>query len=346
MTTPTAPQLPLPLADVPRERGWWRLGLAVLIAVTVPLVAQLRVSVPVEQTILLIAPVMAACALAAWVGGGRVLMLVAWGVLAAWMLLQRPAGAGAFDALSRGWALLLAGAFGVVSITNRRSAFLPRALMTLGLATAVGLLVVLATGGQFGDLGRSIADEFGRRLEIVSGEFAARAQTEEWRSFVSKYPGAGELVAQGERQIPLLAGLAMSFFPALLALESLALLALGWALFHRSSRTRVGPPLRRLAEFRFNDQLVWGMVLGITILVLPSLDEARGIGRNLVLFFGALYALRGLGVLSWFLAPGKPTPVLLVVASVVAGPVVGIFTLGLGLVDTWIDWRGRMRPAS
>jgi hypothetical protein len=59
-----------------------------------------------------------------------------------------------------------------------------------------------------------------------------------------------------------------------------------------------------------------------------------------------LYALRGLGVVSWFLAPGRPTPALLTLAACFAGPVAGLFALGLGLADTWIDWRGRLRPAT
>src|SRR3712207_8406043 len=32
----------------------------------------------------------------------------------------------------------------------------------------------------------------------------------------------------------------------------------------RVSRARIGPPLAPLREFRFNDQLVWGLVAGIT----------------------------------------------------------------------------------
>ena len=94
-------------------------------------------------------------------------------------------------------------------------------------------------------------------------------------------------------------------FPSLLALESLAVLALAWGLYHRVSRARIGPPLAPLKEFRFNDQLVWGLVAGITAVAVPTLTAFRVVGLNLLMFFGALYALRGLGVLTWFFAPGR-----------------------------------------
>ena len=154
------------------------------------------------------------------------------------------------------------------------------------------------------------------------------------------------MMDQGEAQLRTVPPLSARLFPALLALESLAALGLAWSLYHRASRTRIGAPLRRLSEFRFNDQLVWGVVLGVTLLVVPTLRDARGLGLNLVGFFGVLYALRGLGVLDWFLAPRGVVRLLFFIAIFLAWPVVSVFSLGLGLGDTWIDWRGRARPAA
>jgi hypothetical protein len=65
-----------------------------------------------------------------------------------------------------------------------------------------------------------------------------------------------------------------------------------------------------------------------------------------LLFFGVLFALRGLGVLVWFLAPGRVMTVVLVVFSVVFWPVVMIVSAGLGLGDTWFDWRRASRQRS
>src|SRR5439155_3566679 len=149
------------------------------------------------------------------------------------------------------------------------------------------------------------------------------------------------------------AGLAV--FPALLALQSLAALAIGWATYHRLGRARLGAPLGQLKEFRFNDQLVWGLIVGLTIVLLPTLAAMRGIGSNLLVFFAALYAVRGLGVLTWFMAPGALAitlgvgfvmllwPVLNVIA-VLAFMMLGVTAVALGLGDTWADWRNRARP--
>jgi hypothetical protein len=77
----------------------------------------------------------------------------------------------------------------------------------------------------------------------------------------------------------------------------------------------------------------------------------------LLLFFGALYAVRGLGVLSWFMAPGALAVTATVgfamllwpVLNVIAGlgfMALGIAAFGLGLGDTWADWRSRARSTT
>jgi hypothetical protein len=136
--------------------------------------------------------------------------------------------------------------------------------------------------------------------------------------------------------------------PALLSLESLAALSLAWGLHHRLSRARIGPPLGSLKSFRFNDQLVWGLVVGVTIVILPSLASLRVVGLNLLVFFGALYALRGLGILRWLAS--ERVAVVSVVGLAVLLPFVGLgllaatlsgVALAIGLGDTWGDWRNR-----
>ena len=133
----------------------------------------------------------------------------------------------------------------------------------------------------------------------------------------------------------------------MLVLQSVAALALAWALYHRSGGTPLGPPLAPLRDFRFNDQLVWGLVAGFVLLVLPGVPGARLLGTNVLVFLGALYALRGLGVLWWFLKPGRAMTALLVLVTIVAFPVAVpamlSFALGLGVIDTWLDWRTRAR---
>ena len=70
--------------------------------------------------------------------------------------------------------------------------------------------------------------------------------------------------------------------------------------------------------------LVWGMVAGLVLVALPFSGPVRDAGLNLLLFFGVLFALRGMGVLVWFLAPGRVMTVVLFLFSVLFWPVVVI----------------------
>jgi uncharacterized protein YybS (DUF2232 family) len=310
------------------------------------MVSYLRMLVPIEQTILLIAPSMAACALVGWMLGGRLWLAVIWTGLAGWMLMTPVSGSGAYDALARGWALLLAASFGIVSAVSARRAFLSRALSATAIAFAIALALMVFARLEPDSVVRHVSDELQRRLDATTAQLNAASGTPEWREFVQKYPGTASVMDQAQKQLRAIPPVTVVLFPALLAIESLAMLALAWSLYHRASRTRIGAPLRPLSEFRFNDQVVWGLVLGVTLLVVPTLQEARGIGLNLAVVFGLLYALRGLGVLDWFLKPRGATRLLFFIAMFLALPVVGIFSLGLGLGDTWIDWRARARPTT
>ncbi|MGQ0538120.1 MAG: hypothetical protein ACT4R6_04170, partial [Gemmatimonadaceae bacterium] len=80
-------------------------------------------------------------------------------------------------------------------------------------------------------------------------------------------------------------------------------------------------------------------------LVLPSFSGLRDVGLNLLFFFGALYALRGFGVLAWYFASHRVGFAFVLIVAVLALPLTSLFSLGVGLGDTWLDWRGRPRPA-
>lgn len=330
----------------PREHGWRRVILVLLLALSVPMVAIFRLIVPIEQTIVLIAPAMAVCALLGWMAGGRFWLAAIWMGLAFWILATGRPAAGAFDLLARGWATILAASFGIVSAATPRRGFFSRALSATALSFTVGAMVLLGTGSSPATVARRVADELGRRLTASEAEWQAREASAEWKELSQRYPAAAAMVGEGESQLRSIPAATERLFPALLALESLAALGLAWSLYHRASRTRIGPALQPLREFRFNDQLVWGIVLGVTLMVVPTLQEARGLGLNLTAFFAVLYALRGLGVLDWFLAPRGVARMLFFIAIFLAWPVVSVFSLGLGLGDTWIDWRGRARPAA
>ncbi len=340
--------------QAPAERGWGKLLLALAAFLFIPWMPPLRALLPVEETLLLLLPALAACCLVGWWAGGRFVLAVIWVGLAAWALAQ-PAVPGSFYNLVRGWSLLLAGAFGLVCLFSGQRPLFPRALATLTLA--LGLVLVMSARGPLTPTRakEAVQAEFARRNAESMATF--RTFVKEHPEVVQKMPQVASLPDEFEKQLNLVAETGTGLFPALLLLESLMALALAWATYHRLSRTRLGVPLGHLKDFRFNDQLVWGLIAGLAIVFVPALDFLGGTGRNLLVFFGALYAVRGFGVLSWFLAPGALAVTLLVGFAMLWWPVLNavavlgfmllaLAAFGLGLGDTWADWRRRARPTT
>jgi hypothetical protein len=119
---------------------------------------------------------------------------------------------------------------------------------------------------------------------------------------------------------------------------------LAWALYHRLSRARIGAALAPLRRFTFNDQLIWALVAGIAMIVLPTLAGMGPMGRNLILFVGTLYVLRGFGIYAWLVS--RRTGVVSVFVAIAAFPfslLTVLPALGLGVTDTWANWRERIR---
>lgn len=328
-------------ASAPRERGWWRLVVAVLAFLLVP-ASPMRAAVPVEQTFVLLVVAFAACALVGWWAGGRLGLALVWAALAV-LVLTAPAVT-SFDRVSRGWALLLGASFGLVCVFGRQRAFFGRALSALGVALVVGLLAMATSGTSPLELRAMVEGELSRRSAEYLATVRDGASSPDWQRFVQTNPGAASLVADGEPQMRALVTGGTLVFPAMLALESLVALALAWSLYHRVSRARLGPPLARVKDFRFNDQLVWGLIVGLVVVLLPSLAGLRPVGTSLLVFFGALYALRGFGVLAWFVSPQRAWLVPVIGVALVTLPFATAVALGLGLGDTWLDWRTRGQP--
>ena len=331
-------------APAPRELGW-RGPILALVALTLLPITPLRVVTPIEQSIILLIPALAACALVAWWNGGRPGLAVVWVLLAGWTLSRPATGATPqFDALARGWSLIVAASFGLVCCLAGARAFFTRALAAVAIALAIGLLVVVVGRGD--GVRDTVLGELTTRATQTTASFeAAMNASPRWKEVTTRDSSAALMTLSTIKVIHAGAVAATGVFPALLGLESLLVLALAWALFHRLSRVRIGVPLAPLREFRFNDQLVWGVLLGATALVLPTLDMFRAVGWNLLLFFGGLYAVRGLGVLAWFLSPGRLLVTVLVLLLFMF-PLLGALAFGLGLGDTWLDWRNRARPAT
>lgn len=329
------------VTEQPARQPWRRLVLATAAFILLPLVPHFRAMVPIEQTILLVIPAVAACALAGWRNGERLAFAAIWTVVAVWMLTQSAGPPGSsYDFMVRGWALLLAACFGMSAIFATGSSFFPRALASIGVAIIIALGIAANRPGGIDRIAEVARTEFGRRNAETLARLQQGAESKDFQKMVDRSPSLGPLVASSEAQLKSLPKYSTMLLAALLGIESLAALALAWAFYHRFAVNPVGPPLGKLKEFRFNDQLIWGLAVGLTILLLPDFVDGRNAGLNLLVFFGFLYVIRGFGIMAW-MTRGRIFMVVLVITTLLAWPVVGLFALGLGLGDTWLDWRKR-----
>lgn len=335
----------------PREHGWRWLLLALVVFLFVPAIPPLRAMLPIEQTYLLLGAALASCSWLGWRQGGRLALALAWSAVAVWLLARPMAGGSEYAAFARSWALLLAAGFGILGVVASRRTFLVRGLGTVAVTLLVAFSALALVGSGPTRLGRVVSAELSDRVESTVGALRARTTTPEWESLVEENPASAQAVTQMmdavEGQLRRLAPLGGTLFLALLAFESLAALALAWSLYHRLARARIGPPLGKLKEFRFDDQMVWGVVAGLVMVLVPRLAGWKTFGLNLLAFFGALYGLRGLGVIVWFVV--SPSWLLgLVVVTMLTALVLPLWTIpvGLGLGDTWWNLRRRVRPTN
>ena len=239
------------------------------------------------------------------------------------LLLLAGAGVGLQDAgplwyIERGWALLLAGGFtlGTAFAPHRR--VLDRSLAAVAIAgvTVAGL----------GMLRPSLLTELDWR---ISGQFSEAAAVYDLDTL-----GGRSVAGAMDRAVRVWEAV----YPALLALASISALGIvGYILGRIRGDVRPLPPLR---EFRFGDHLVWALVLGLALLVLPVGAWAERAGGNMVTIMGGLYVLRGLAVLVWVGASvprsGWTIGVWVLVALILYPATVGA-ALVLGISDTWLD---------
>ncbi len=263
---------------------------------------------------------------------GRRAMAVLVASLAAILVLGEPADSGLWS-LERGWGLLLGGWFAALTMSRPRAHFSSRAIGAVTGAFLVMVLFLLVRPGGWEIVDWTVTSRMEEGIatalevmRLVRGEDALP------QAFMTAVLETARV--QGR------------IFPAMLGLASLAGLGVAWWLYLRLARREdrgVGP----LEEFRFNDQLVWVLITGLTLFLLGSSDGVARAGVNAMVFMGGLYVLRGAGVVV-FLSGGVSVlgVLLLCVGMIFLAPVIIAGAMFIGLGDTWLDLRKRAGAAS
>jgi len=248
--------------------------------------------------------------------------LIIVGLLGATFLLRGPADV--LTDFARGWALILGAWFLIAVIVLRRGRFLSRGLLALFGAAGTIAGIAALWPAPFIELDTRI------RLRLTTG-------IEPYITAASGREG-GELLVEAIRQGAEVQAL---LFPALIAIASLSGLAVAWWAYRRLA-VQDREALNPLADFRFSDGLVWVLIVGLLLVLLPVGGMAVRAGSNLLAFMGTLYALRGVAVL--LVLAGMPGPfglALAIVIGVLLYPMVMAATFIIGLTDTWLDIRRR-----
>ena len=158
--------------------------------------------------------------------------------------------------------------------------------------------------------------------------------------------GAGDdaLVVQLEALFDSIIPLMVDFFPATVAVQMLAGLALATALCRRLAPA-AGVTWGKFRDFRFSEHLGWIAVVALAIVLLTKAATLKLMAANVLVVAGLLYALRGAAV-AWFGltltgGPGLLTRGLIAFSVVFMLPVILIGTIFIGVVDAGLDLRRR-----
>lgn len=266
------------------------------------------------------------------------------GPLAGLLLLTRPGG-------FRSWAwtilalLLALGAFAVGGDSSAQltvqaaglvftGAFLAAMLWRPGpafpRAAAAGLLTAVTITAGAGILG----------ITWDAFRFSVQLQFRDALAFVT----AGSTMSPDQiTSIQAFSDLLAGVFPALALLGALAGGSLAAALAAHVSGA--GPRPAPFAAFRFNDQFIWGAVLTLGLVLLRPAGPWLPLVTNVLVVWMGLYVARGAAVVlalwtGWSLA----LRIALCMVAVLLLHFALSALLGLGLADTWLDFRRRFRP--
>ena len=226
--------------------------------------------------------------------------------------------------LERGWALLLGGCFFGLSIARPKMKISDRVLKAVfGALVLVAILMTLMSGAW------NIVDW------VISDRIRATVAQ------VIALGGSEGLAPALITALYQTAEVQILIFPALTALASISALLLSWWLFIFFSG-RSEEAFGSVKKFRFNDHLIWMLVVGLFLLFTRWSEPLQRLGSNAVVFIGALCAVRGAAVIVFitggfsFLGYAMTFLGLVIVPPIVLGGAVLI-----GIADIYLDFRKR-----
>lgn len=228
----------------------------------------------------------------------------------------------------RAWALFAGGAFVAVTVVWSGRSTVLRGVVSVAVAFAAIAFYGLLDPGLLAELDWWVDRRLATAASSALGLLGDVGGVPEEQAFVRLVRGQGLL------------------YPAALALASLAALALARFVVERLSGREEA--LGQFREFRFSDHLVWVLVIGLGLFLVPAGDAVARLAENALLFMGGLYLVRGVAVLFWIGAATVTSgwaAALWIVAGVLLYPVAVVAALLLGLGDTWVDVRRRVAAA-
>lgn len=193
---------------------------------------------------------------------------------------------------------------------------------------------------------------FGLTMANLRASFIAQYWAT-WRTLRPELPQTPPILGQADpaassdlaHQLTLWLHEASMVIPGALAVAALGGGYLAWKWYWQLSSHPVGESPRPFVDLRFNDHLIWLLIISVAATLLAGATPIGQLGSNLLVFTGALYAARGLAVVQTALRPA-PTlfMVLLSIAAFFLLPVALLSCALLGTADTWLDFRRRMAP--
>ena len=226
--------------------------------------------------------------------------------------------------LERGWALLLGGCFVGLSIARPKMKISDRALEAVFGALVLAAILMTLMSGAWNIVDWVISD----RVRATVAQVIALGGSE----------GLAPALITALYQT---ADAQILIFPALTALASMSALLLSWWLFiFFSGRSKEA--LGSVKNFRFNDHLIWMLVVGLFLLFTRWNEPLQRLGSNAVVFIGALCAVRGAAVIV-FITGGFSVLgyAMTLLGLVIVTPIVLGGAVLIGIADIYLDFRKR-----